>query len=65
MTFFMFYFNLYIYVGMCVNADVLKVQRCLMPLELKVRAVVDCLMWVLGTELRSSIKAVHMAEPPL
>jgi hypothetical protein len=33
-------------------------QRCWVPLEPELQVAVNCLMWVLGTELRSSARAM-------
>lgn len=37
-------------------------QRCWVPLEPELQAIVNCLMWVLGVELRSFVKAVLVSQ---
>lgn len=46
------YYGLHVYVN--VSAGALRGQRCPVALELELETVASCLMWGLGTQLRSS-----------
>lgn len=59
----LFKLHVHVYVSVCEDvhmwADAQKGQRCGIPLELELLAVLCCLIWVLGVKPRSSGRAVH------
>lgn len=50
---------IYVYIGLCMSARVHGGKRVLTPSELELQAVASHLVWMLGTELRSSASSMY------